>query len=73
MKSNPTKAVQVQDMLLDLFEKVESGHLVGLARFSRVLETEYVFSRRIQVSGSPADDTGSSPEVFAVQRDCGCS
>lgn len=39
MKSNQPKAVQVQDMLLDLFEKVESGQLVGLERFSRVLET----------------------------------
>lgn len=39
MKSNQPKAVQVQEMLLDLYEQVESGQLVGLERFSRVLET----------------------------------
>ncbi len=37
MKSNQPKAVQVQEMLIDLYEKVESGQLIGSERFGRVL------------------------------------
>ncbi len=38
MKSNQPKAVMVQDMLLDLYEQVESGQLMGAERFGRMLE-----------------------------------
>jgi hypothetical protein len=38
MKSNQPKAVMVQDMLLDLYEQVENGQLMGAERFGRMLE-----------------------------------
>lgn len=38
MKSNQPKAIQVQEMLIDLFEKVESGQLIGAERFGRILD-----------------------------------
>ncbi|KQC09407.1 MAG: hypothetical protein APR55_10315 [Methanolinea sp. SDB] len=38
MKSNQPKAVRVQDALIDLYEKVESGQLIGAQRFGRVIE-----------------------------------
>jgi hypothetical protein len=38
MKSNQPKAVIVRDMLIDLYEKVESGQLMGAERFGRILE-----------------------------------
>ncbi|MBI4620611.1 MAG: hypothetical protein HY739_10680 [Desulfobacterales bacterium] len=49
MKSNQPKAVVVQDMLIDLYEKVESGQLVGAARFARIIEDvtkEMVFLKK---------------------------
>lgn len=39
MKSNQPKAVAVQEALIDLYERVESGQLVGAARFGRMMET----------------------------------
>ncbi len=38
MKSNQPKAVRVQDALIDLYEQVESGQLIGAARFGRMFE-----------------------------------
>lgn len=38
MKSNQPKAVIVQDMLIDLYEKVESGQLMGAERFGRIFQ-----------------------------------
>jgi prophage antirepressor-like protein len=38
MKSNQPKAVMVQDMLIDLYEKVESGQLIGAERFGRIFQ-----------------------------------
>jgi hypothetical protein len=39
MKSNQRRAVMVQEMLIDLYEKVEAGMLIGAERFGRALET----------------------------------
>lgn len=38
MKSNQPKAVMVQERLIDLYEQVESGQLVGATRFTRAME-----------------------------------
>lgn len=38
MKSNQPKAIAVQEALIDLYEKVESGQLVGAQRFGRIIE-----------------------------------
>jgi|GEM_PF-2104509 len=39
MKSNQPRAIAVQEALIDLYEKFESGQLIGAARFGRVIET----------------------------------
>ena len=39
MKSNQRRAVMVQEMLIDLYEKVEAGMLIGAERFGRAMET----------------------------------